>query len=1069
MSNKVLIEFVADTTSLDAANSSFEKLGATEKKVLQDMNTNLAKNTNEQKTNTESIDKTTKSVQDLAKATEQAEKAAIGSFGKSIVDNANKGTQATKEAIDSTDKLALGFNKVGQIIAEVGGENVFATLISGFANVKDEVEQLKLSVDLAKLALTFTENEEEINLITEAIKGAEAELKNFGEVGKKSSLKADLRKSREELAQMLVDGKITTAEIYRMAKAGGELKDAIGDAGDAISALASDTFPLDATIQSVQTLTAGFQVAQGAVALFGVENEELQEVLVKLNALMAITSGLQAIQNNIQKTSAQSLGLNILAQKAYNVVVGQSTGAMKLFRVALASTGIGLLVIELAALIANFDKVGAAIRNIFPFIDKFAEKFGGLKGFVNGIIGGIKESLEGVGKVLKNIVTFQFGKAIEEGKRLGGAFKQGFESEVAKTKILDKLEKAIEEAEIGILKARIKGNSEMKVLLAERNKIQLEADKLLLEKKDENDKEYLEKLVELADKNKQINSTLKSEADKAEALRKEQQQKALDNQRKAIQEEINVLEKRKIENKNNADELLKIEQDLVAKRAELSKVGITSKTAIELINAQSLNEQSELLDDFLKKAKEKALAEQLEIWTQSKLIDDNRIKKKLADINISYQEEYNLRMQLLENQKELDELEIEQSKDTEEIKIEKKKALNIQYENERLQIFKNSLDKELQYALAMYDAENSTHTRALEQIKGNEKLSFDERKQAIEELTDYKIGKIAIEKSALDEQLKKGLISNRDYVLKKKQLDNEEFQATEAKEEAITDLIEAEAEKRKKIMQQLKNAAFEIASTVISGAFELRKADAEQQLNDKLNQLNKEREIELANTSLTESQKAAIEKRYQREENELKKKAFEQKKKIDRNQAIINTAVAVTKAFADLGFIGGAIASAILATKLAFEIATIQKQKFPGFKGGTKNAPAGFKWVGEAGPELIYDKGGYPIITHKDSKLLAEMLDSYGIQHSITNGYNIPEIGMPKMPTVSSSVINNNAGQTTVVNNTTDFKMDYKKMAEAFAGEVAKNPSVSINVDKKGFTDFIQSKNSKTQNVNNYV
>lgn len=48
----------------------------------------------------------------------------------------------------------------------------------------------------------------------------------------------------------------------------------------------------------------------------------------------------------------------------------------------------------------------------------------------------------------------------------------------------------------------------------------------------------------------------------------------------------------------------------------------------------------------------------------------------------------------------------------------------------------------------------------------------------------------------------------------------------------------------------------------------------------------------------------------------------------------------------------------------------------PGFKTGTKNAPPGFKWVGEEGPELIHDKGGYAIINNKDSE---KLMSKYGI------------------------------------------------------------------------------------------
>lgn len=178
---------------------------------------------------------------------------------------------------------------------------------------------------------------------------------------KAESFKAILRQSRDELTKLLQSGEATTSQIYDMARAGGELKDRMADAQQAINVLSSDTFKLDAALQGIQVGAAGFQILQGAAALAGDENEDLQKTLVRLNAVMAITQGLQQIQNALQKQTALSLGLNIAAQKTYTVVVGTSTGALKAFRIALAATGIGLAVLAIAALVQNWDKLKLSI------------------------------------------------------------------------------------------------------------------------------------------------------------------------------------------------------------------------------------------------------------------------------------------------------------------------------------------------------------------------------------------------------------------------------------------------------------------------------------------------------------------------------------------------------------------------------------------------------------------------------------------------------------------------------------------------------------------------------------
>lgn len=103
--------------------------------------------------------------------------------------------------------------------------------------------------------------------------------------------------------------------------------------------------------------------------------------------------------------------------------------------------------------------------------------------------------------------------------------------------------------------------------------------------------------------------------------------------------------------------------------------------------------------------------------------------------------------------------------------------------------------------------------------------------------------------------------------------------------------------------------------------------------------------------------------------------------------AIINTAVAVTKALSDQNY-----AMALIAGVLGgLEIAAIASQPIPQFAVGTKDAPAGYKWVGEKGAELIYDGGGYPIITHAESTKISQDPHSDAAK-SIRQKYGLPDL-----------------------------------------------------------------------------
>jgi hypothetical protein len=106
-----------------------------------------------------------------------------------------------------------------------------------------------------------------------------------------------------------------------------------------------------------------FAVAQGTAALFAEGNEELQEALVKVQASLALLQGTEQAVQLLRKESAAGQALLTARTAAYNVVVGASTGTLKLFRIALAATGIGLAVVAIGALVANWGKLTKAVTD----------------------------------------------------------------------------------------------------------------------------------------------------------------------------------------------------------------------------------------------------------------------------------------------------------------------------------------------------------------------------------------------------------------------------------------------------------------------------------------------------------------------------------------------------------------------------------------------------------------------------------------------------------------------------------------------------------------------------------
>jgi len=184
---------------------------------------------------------------------------------------------------------------------------------------------------------------------------------------KSASLKAELRKLKEQLAQ-LPEG---SEEYNKIAKQAGEVSDKIGDINTRIKNLGSDTKNIDAVVQGTQALSGAFSVATSASALLGEENKDLQETMLKVESAIGLTVGVQSIANALQKESALAIGLSNVAttiqiglQRAYALVVGTTTGALKALRVALVSTGVGALVVALGYLVSKMTESSDATAEL---------------------------------------------------------------------------------------------------------------------------------------------------------------------------------------------------------------------------------------------------------------------------------------------------------------------------------------------------------------------------------------------------------------------------------------------------------------------------------------------------------------------------------------------------------------------------------------------------------------------------------------------------------------------------------------------------------------------------------
>lgn len=155
---------------------------------------------------------------------------------------------------------------------------------------------------------------EETNAIYEEMKRLQAEtgktslnVGNYAEASK--SLIAVLRENTAELARMKIAGEENTEAYRNLLEATAQLKDDIGDARNEIANMASDTSNLDAVLDGLGAAAGGFSAITGGAELFGAASEDVEKAQTTLQASIAVTTGLQEIQNAVQTDSALMLGV----------------------------------------------------------------------------------------------------------------------------------------------------------------------------------------------------------------------------------------------------------------------------------------------------------------------------------------------------------------------------------------------------------------------------------------------------------------------------------------------------------------------------------------------------------------------------------------------------------------------------------------------------------------------------------------------------------------------------------------------------------------------------------------
>ena len=791
----------------------------------------------------------------------------------------------------------------------------------------------------------------------------------------------DMTKAMKEYQSIAAQAGVESPVGQEAIRAAAQMKDTIGDLKGATTALSSDFVKLDTAVQGIETGAAVFQGLQSAVALTGIENENLQKTMVKLQATQGIVNAVNTVAKNLNKDAILGIQLRTAAEKLRNFVMTGSvattraqaagevalgtatvgttvatqaaTNGMKLLRIAMIATGVGALVIGLALLIANFDKVKEAVVGAY---DKFNKLGPAVKTVIMilfpliGLIVGVTKALEYFG-VVDDANTRKL-KANAEARTKSIEKEQNKIIAAASKK--QKANDSYYDHEINLLKASGKATYEMALLKA---KAHLAEGRVMLAAQAAKIKAYKAEIEVLiatgdadSDRVKNLKKSLVTVSKAAgenyndlvatknaiEVMQAEHSRELADQSRtagtnaKQKQDELNKsrleILKSHLEREIQAtedSENLKISQMAEGEAKQIATLEDTyGDWRTELIKKASEGELKALDDKFakgkmteqeyrdeLQKIMENGVknltTEEVQLMTdkEAQLAEGIRRAKltaeqrELEDVSSAFQ----ARIALANSQGEQGKaaaLQLVIDEEVEKAKVRKKYADLALEESARQEAIRREKTKFIN-SLIKTDAEIAIQELNFQQIDAKRELlkrlmSDDEKEQISQQ--EFDAAMIALEKKKIAAIAKINLdatASTKAAAQKEREEELSEVTAGIAQAQAALDQV--------KIVNDLLN---EIGTARINKINEERDED--------LASLDAKQQAELSAVGLTADQKTAIEEKFAKQKYDVQLKAFNEEDKINRKkfnrdkaiklaQVVMDTASAITKGIAEFG------------------------------------------------------------------------------------------------------------------------------------------------------------------------
>jgi hypothetical protein len=230
------------------------------------------------------------------------------------------------------------------------------------------------------------------------------------------NVRKELKEANAELVRAQQEFGDYSQQAVAAAKKVAQLRDQISAAAETAK-LFDPGAKFAAFSGAINAVAGGFAAVQGALGLVGVESEDLQKQLLKVQSALALSEGLSKVTDAakdfkglnatirdstiFQKGLAAANLATAATQKALGIATVTTSTGFKVLRGAIVATGIGALAIGLIALVQNFDKVKKAVLDFIPGLSSAADAIGRVYNRITDFIGITSEAQRQTERVLK--------------------------------------------------------------------------------------------------------------------------------------------------------------------------------------------------------------------------------------------------------------------------------------------------------------------------------------------------------------------------------------------------------------------------------------------------------------------------------------------------------------------------------------------------------------------------------------------------------------------------------------------------------------------------------------------